>query len=108
MSTLLSQPPVLFRPPPMPPTPKAKWLVIITQVTKWYMNVPSRPCYNTFISSFVNTANRAWVKAIKPGKVVDLTAPLSTVLNDPIPTDDADCNLVGTTTRCYIVVSRET
>ncbi|KAG9643283.1 hypothetical protein KCU64_g11826, partial [Aureobasidium melanogenum] len=60
-----------------------------SQVTKWYMNVPSRPRYNTFILSFVNTANRAWVKAINPqAKLSDLDRTIvECLLNDPIPAD---------------------
>ncbi|KAG9512958.1 hypothetical protein KCU93_g10213, partial [Aureobasidium melanogenum] len=65
------------------------WCESHSQVTKWYMNVPSRPRYSIFVSSFVNTANRAWIKAINPqAKLSDLDRTIvDCLLNDPIPAD---------------------
>jgi hypothetical protein len=59
------------------------------QVTKWFMTVPSRPRYNTFVSSFVNAANRAWEKAIDvQGKLSPIERTIvDCLLNDPIPAD---------------------
>lgn len=34
------------------------------KVTKWHMNLVNRPAYASFISSFINYANRAWEKGI--------------------------------------------
>lgn len=68
---------------------KWMWCDNHSQVTKWYMNVPSRPRYSIFISSFVNTANRAWNKAIdSQAKLSDLDRTIvDCLLNDPIPAD---------------------
>lgn len=53
------------------------------------MTVPSRPRYNTFVSSFVNAANRAWEKAIDvQGKLSPIERTIvDCLLNDPIPAD---------------------
>lgn len=65
------------------------WCDNHSQVNKWYMNEPNRPRYSPFISSFVNTANRAWLKAIDPqAKLSDLDRTIvECLLHDPIPAD---------------------
>ncbi|KAH0364664.1 hypothetical protein KCU65_g6584, partial [Aureobasidium melanogenum] len=65
------------------------WCDNHSQVNKWHMNVPSRPRYNTLISSFINHANRAWEKAIDAqGKLSSIERTIvDCLLNDPIPAD---------------------
>lgn len=62
------------------------WCDDNAKVTKWHMNLPNRPRYSIFVSSFINTANRAWEKAINPSTTL---SPLDRdmiqcLLEDPI------------------------
>lgn len=87
------------RPPhaPRPPRPtmhadipnKWLWCDDNAKVTKWYMNLPNRPRYSIFVSSFINNANKAWEKAIDPlTKMSPLDRDMvQCLLKDPISTE---------------------
>lgn len=45
---------------------KRLWCDDNANVTKWHMNLSNRPRYSISVASFINTANKAWEKAINP------------------------------------------